>query len=85
MFVVTYSFQYCCLPFSYLHFQGQGQRANVTFIEFIGFVVKSCFMVDIRLIFSTKRVMWKVNTKRQSLMPVSNDLDTCIGKVKVIY
>ena len=42
-------------------------------------------MVDIRLIFSIKRVMWKVNTKRQSLMPVSNDLDTCIGKVKVIY
>ena len=52
MFVVTHSFKKCCLPFSYLHFQGQGQRAKVTVIEFIGLVIKSCFMVDIQLIFS---------------------------------
>ena len=67
-FVVTHSFENCCLPFSYLHFQGQGQRTMVTVIEFIGLVIKSSFMVEIRLIFSTKLVMCKVNTKRISEM-----------------
>ena len=40
----------------------------VTVIEFIGLVIKSSFMVEIRLIFSTKLVMCKVNTKRISEM-----------------
>ena len=65
-------------------FQGQGQRSKVTALEYMGPLIMSLILVVFLKKEVPNLVIPTVDTSRQLLMQLSNDLDLPTLNVKVI-